>query len=291
MSSKSEVVKSLTTLSSFPSFQTIAGMFQKMKSDMGLYYPSKRNVIEALKNALHKCSASDLHRLATQLEIENKDIPETKLRLEILDHVFYKLYNAPIRAWNVSVTSGALVVLLLLIQKLISFIGVEKAYIMKDLNALLSISYITIGTFALSTIFFRWLRSKNLRNKVLILLNDMKKTTTAKTYPMMLNKPNLPKRHPSVDKSSIAKRHPSVDKSSIAKSHPSVDKSSIAKSHPSVDKSSIAKRHYSVNKVNSSSLAKRHLSVHRPSVAKRHLSVHKPNLAKRHLSVNKPKSK
>ena len=241
-------MSSLTTISSYPSFQTIADTFQKIKSEMGLYYPSKRNVIEALKNALHRCSASDLHKLATQLEIENKDIPETKLRLEILDHVFYKLYNAPIRAWNVSVTSGALVVILLLIQKLISVIGVDNVYIMKDLNTLLSLSYITIGTFALSTVFFRWLRSKNLRNKVLILLNELKKPTTAKKD-LSVNKPKSAKRHLSVNNPKSAKRHLSVNKPKSTK---------------------------------------RHLSVNKPTTAKRRLSVNKPNFVKRELSVNKP---
>ena len=166
----------LPSLQPLPSFQSMVDTFKQMKASFGLHYPSKHSVLQALSAALEKCDSKDLRIIAFQLDIDHKQMSDIKLRLEIQKQIFYKLYNASIHAWNVTVTSGVTVIIILLIQKLIKYTTLDGS-LLSPLNNLLSVAYMTIGSVALAGVFFRWLQSKNLRNKVLRLLERIKSGT------------------------------------------------------------------------------------------------------------------
>ena len=162
--------------SEMPSYNSLVELFKKMKSTIGMHYPSKHSVLQSLTMALEKCDTKDLRIIAFQLDIDYKEFSETKLRLEIQKQVFYKLYNAPIRTWNVIVTSGVIVVILYLLQKLIQYTTLETGLLSPIYN-LMSLAYYSIGIVALAGIFVRWLKSKNMRGQVLKLLDRIKSGT------------------------------------------------------------------------------------------------------------------
>ena len=172
-----------------PSFQSIVNTFKQFKASLGLHYPSKHSVLQALSAALEKCDSKDLRIIAFQLDIDHKQMSDVKLRLEIQKQVFYKLYNASIHAWNVTVTSGVTVIIILLIQKLIKYTTLESG-LLSPLHNLLSVAYMTIGSVALAGVFFRWLQSKNLRDKVLKLLDRIKSGTLRQGHSQKPHQPN-----------------------------------------------------------------------------------------------------
>jgi hypothetical protein len=163
------------------SFKSLLETFKQVKSSFGLHYPSKHSVLQALSAALEKCDSKDLHIIAFQLDIEHKNLSDTKLRMDIQKHVFYKLYDASIKWWNVTVTSGITVIILLFIQKLLTNIGLGET-ILSPLSTLLSLAYFTIGIHALTVVFYRWMQSKNLRGKVLKLVDKLKSGSLRKSH-------------------------------------------------------------------------------------------------------------
>jgi hypothetical protein len=172
------------------SWENILKIFRNFKHTVGLYYPSKRFVTNALSSALIECSHDDLMTMYTKLKIVP---PNTKsvtiLRLKLLENVMYSLYSAPIKLWNVVMTSGLTLVILFLIEKLLYAANLQNVAVMDKIVTLVRIAYLGIGSVAISTIFIRWLQSKQLRNRVIRLLDYIQEQTKEKIQEQTKNAP------------------------------------------------------------------------------------------------------
>ena len=154
------------------SWTNLVKIFRNFKHTVGMYYPSKHFVTDALVSALVECTYDELIIIYTKLNIVPPNTKSTtQLRLQLLNNVTYLLYGAPIKLWNVVMTSGLSVVILGLIEKLLYGADLQDVIVMNKIMALIRIAYVTIGSVALATIFFRWLKSKQLRNRVIHVLD------------------------------------------------------------------------------------------------------------------------